>query len=65
MKYFMSRIVYLCSAMHYLYTFLVSIFLQIVKYLFELLSVYMWEEPLADKNHEETADKDMGVIVKY
>ncbi|XP_053195611.1 probable E3 ubiquitin-protein ligase HERC1 [Scomber japonicus] len=33
---------------------------QIVKHLFQLLSAYMWEEPLAEKNHEETADKDMG-----
>ncbi|XP_067431213.1 probable E3 ubiquitin-protein ligase HERC1 isoform X2 [Thunnus thynnus] len=33
---------------------------QIVKHLFQLLSVYMWEEPLAERNHEETADKDTG-----
>eukprot|EP00064_Thunnus_orientalis_P004505 superscaffoldBa00000410_g4517 len=32
----------------------------IVKHLFQLLSVYMWEEPLAERNHEETADKDTG-----
>uniref|UniRef100_A0A4W6C7G9 HECT-type E3 ubiquitin transferase n=1 Tax=Lates calcarifer TaxID=8187 RepID=A0A4W6C7G9_LATCA len=31
---------------------------QIVKQLFQLLSVYMWEEPLAERNHEETAEKD-------
>ncbi|XP_076014530.1 putative E3 ubiquitin-protein ligase HERC1 isoform X2 [Genypterus blacodes] len=31
---------------------------QIVKQLFQLLSVYMWEEPLAEMNHEETVDKE-------
>ncbi|XP_031715964.1 probable E3 ubiquitin-protein ligase HERC1 isoform X3 [Anarrhichthys ocellatus] len=31
---------------------------QIVKQLFQLLSVYMWKEPLAEKNHEETAEKE-------
>ncbi|XP_040914290.1 probable E3 ubiquitin-protein ligase HERC1 isoform X6 [Toxotes jaculatrix] len=33
---------------------------QIVKQLFQLLSVYMWEEPLAERTHEETAEKDTG-----
>ncbi|XP_042364650.1 probable E3 ubiquitin-protein ligase HERC1 isoform X3 [Plectropomus leopardus] len=33
---------------------------QIVKQLFQLVSVYMWKEPLADNNHEETAEKDKG-----
>ncbi|KAL7377168.1 hypothetical protein ABVT39_023074 [Epinephelus coioides] len=31
---------------------------QIVKQLFQLVSVYMWKEPLAEKNHEETAEKE-------
>ncbi|XP_041825741.1 probable E3 ubiquitin-protein ligase HERC1 isoform X2 [Melanotaenia boesemani] len=31
---------------------------QIVKQLFQLLSVYMWEEPLAERNFEEAAEKD-------
>ncbi|KAK2888184.1 probable E3 ubiquitin-protein ligase HERC1 isoform X2 [Channa argus] len=31
---------------------------QIVRQLFELLSVYMWEEPLAERNHVETSEKD-------
>ncbi|XP_022618571.1 probable E3 ubiquitin-protein ligase HERC1 [Seriola dumerili] len=35
---------------------------QIVKQLFQLLSVCMWEEPLAERNHEEPAEKDTGVI---
>uniref|UniRef100_A0AAQ5YVK1 HECT-type E3 ubiquitin transferase n=1 Tax=Amphiprion ocellaris TaxID=80972 RepID=A0AAQ5YVK1_AMPOC len=34
---------------------------EIVKQLFQLLSVYMWEEPLAERNHEETAEKSTGV----
>uniref|UniRef100_A0A3Q0SN29 Uncharacterized protein n=1 Tax=Amphilophus citrinellus TaxID=61819 RepID=A0A3Q0SN29_AMPCI len=34
---------------------------QIVKQLFQLLSVYMWEEPLTERNHEETTEKDTGV----
>ncbi|XP_049459513.1 probable E3 ubiquitin-protein ligase HERC1 isoform X5 [Epinephelus fuscoguttatus] len=33
---------------------------QIVKQLFQLVSVYMWKEPLAEKNHEETAEKEKG-----
>ncbi|XP_040012787.1 probable E3 ubiquitin-protein ligase HERC1 isoform X3 [Xiphias gladius] len=33
---------------------------QIVKQLFQLLSVYMWEEPLGERNREETAEKDTG-----
>ncbi|XP_033952277.1 probable E3 ubiquitin-protein ligase HERC1 isoform X3 [Pseudochaenichthys georgianus] len=33
---------------------------QIVKQLFQLVSVYMWKEPLAEKHHEETAEKDKG-----
>ncbi|XP_056259321.1 probable E3 ubiquitin-protein ligase HERC1 isoform X3 [Seriola aureovittata] len=33
---------------------------QIVKQLFQLLSVCMWEEPLAERNHEEPAEKDTG-----
>ncbi|XP_028274446.1 probable E3 ubiquitin-protein ligase HERC1 isoform X2 [Parambassis ranga] len=33
---------------------------QIVKQLFQLLSVYMWEEPLTEMNHEEAAEKDTG-----
>ncbi|XP_041666433.1 probable E3 ubiquitin-protein ligase HERC1 isoform X2 [Cheilinus undulatus] len=33
---------------------------QIVKQLFQLLSVYMWKEPLAERTHEETAEKDKG-----
>ncbi|XP_029920656.1 probable E3 ubiquitin-protein ligase HERC1 isoform X2 [Myripristis murdjan] len=33
---------------------------QIVKQLFRLLSVYMWEEPLVEKNHVDTAEKDTG-----
>ncbi|XP_029024458.1 probable E3 ubiquitin-protein ligase HERC1 isoform X3 [Betta splendens] len=33
---------------------------QIVKQLFQLLSVYMWEEPLVERNHVETAEKDTG-----
>uniref|UniRef100_UPI003AAEB7BA probable E3 ubiquitin-protein ligase HERC1 n=1 Tax=Centroberyx gerrardi TaxID=166262 RepID=UPI003AAEB7BA len=33
---------------------------QIVKQLFRLLSVCMWEEPLAEKNQEETTEKDTG-----
>ncbi|XP_023136650.2 probable E3 ubiquitin-protein ligase HERC1 isoform X3 [Amphiprion ocellaris] len=33
---------------------------EIVKQLFQLLSVYMWEEPLAERNHEETAEKSTG-----
>ncbi|KAM9735317.1 putative E3 ubiquitin-protein ligase HERC1 isoform 5-T6 [Menidia menidia] len=31
---------------------------QIVKHLFQLLSVYMWEKPLAERNYEETNEKD-------
>uniref|UniRef100_A0A3Q4MJS9 Uncharacterized protein n=1 Tax=Neolamprologus brichardi TaxID=32507 RepID=A0A3Q4MJS9_NEOBR len=34
---------------------------QIVKQLFQLLSVYMWEEPLSQSNHEEMPEKDKGV----
>uniref|UniRef100_A0A672ZRT2 HECT-type E3 ubiquitin transferase n=1 Tax=Sphaeramia orbicularis TaxID=375764 RepID=A0A672ZRT2_9TELE len=34
---------------------------QIVKQLFQLLSVYMWEEPLAERNHDGTSDKDTRV----
>uniref|UniRef100_A0A665WLM9 HECT-type E3 ubiquitin transferase n=1 Tax=Echeneis naucrates TaxID=173247 RepID=A0A665WLM9_ECHNA len=30
----------------------------LVKQLFHLLSVYMWEEPLAERNHEELPEKD-------
>ncbi|TMS08207.1 putative E3 ubiquitin-protein ligase HERC1 [Larimichthys crocea] len=30
---------------------------QIVKQLFQLLSVYMWKEPLAERNHEEAPEK--------
>ncbi|KAM9841857.1 putative E3 ubiquitin-protein ligase HERC1 [Aulostomus maculatus] len=30
---------------------------KIVKHLFQLLSVYMWEEPLAERNHEELLEK--------
>uniref|UniRef100_A0A8C9YIS1 HECT-type E3 ubiquitin transferase n=1 Tax=Sander lucioperca TaxID=283035 RepID=A0A8C9YIS1_SANLU len=33
---------------------------QIVKQLFQLMSVYMWKEPLAEKNHEEMAEKEKG-----
>uniref|UniRef100_A0A671VH49 HECT-type E3 ubiquitin transferase n=1 Tax=Sparus aurata TaxID=8175 RepID=A0A671VH49_SPAAU len=33
---------------------------QIVKQLFQLLSFYMWKEPLAEKSHEETPDKLKG-----
>ncbi|XP_063334410.1 probable E3 ubiquitin-protein ligase HERC1 isoform X1 [Pelmatolapia mariae] len=33
---------------------------QIVKQLFQLLSVYMWEEPLSQSNHEEMPEKDKG-----
>ncbi|KAM9306994.1 putative E3 ubiquitin-protein ligase HERC1 [Pholidichthys leucotaenia] len=33
---------------------------QIVKKLFQLLSVYMWEEPQAETSHDDTADKDTG-----
>ncbi|XP_065821674.1 probable E3 ubiquitin-protein ligase HERC1 isoform X4 [Labrus bergylta] len=33
---------------------------QIVKQLFQLSSVYMWKEPLAERNREETAEKDKG-----
>ncbi|KAL6096756.1 uncharacterized protein ACO6RY_06004 [Pungitius sinensis] len=33
---------------------------QIVKELFQLLSVYMWKEPLAEKSHEEMAEKEKG-----
>ncbi|XP_037548156.1 probable E3 ubiquitin-protein ligase HERC1 [Nematolebias whitei] len=32
---------------------------QIVKQLFQMLSVYMWEEPLAERNYEE-AEKETG-----
>ncbi|CAN9504281.1 unnamed protein product [Ophioblennius macclurei] len=38
---------------------------QIVKQLFQLLSVYMWEEPLAEKNYEETTEKDTGKRGSY
>lgn len=41
--------------------FLFSVFFQIVKQLFQLLSVYMWKEPLAERNHEETSEKHKGV----
>uniref|UniRef100_UPI0037E82BA5 probable E3 ubiquitin-protein ligase HERC1 n=1 Tax=Semicossyphus pulcher TaxID=241346 RepID=UPI0037E82BA5 len=33
---------------------------QIVKQLFQLLSVYMWKEPLAEKKQEETTEKEKG-----
>ncbi|XP_032396190.1 probable E3 ubiquitin-protein ligase HERC1 isoform X2 [Etheostoma spectabile] len=33
---------------------------QIVKQLFQLMSVYMWKEPLAEKNHEEMTEKEKG-----
>ncbi|XP_037609794.1 probable E3 ubiquitin-protein ligase HERC1 isoform X5 [Sebastes umbrosus] len=33
---------------------------QIVKQLFQLVSIYMWKEPLAEKNHEEMAVKEKG-----
>ncbi|XP_038590219.1 probable E3 ubiquitin-protein ligase HERC1 isoform X7 [Micropterus salmoides] len=33
---------------------------QIVKQLFQLLSVYMWKEPLLERNQEEMAEKDKG-----
>ncbi|XP_068430797.1 probable E3 ubiquitin-protein ligase HERC1 isoform X3 [Clinocottus analis] len=33
---------------------------QIIKQLFQLLSVYMWKEPLAEKTHEETTEKEKG-----
>lgn len=29
------------------------------------MSVYMWKEPLAEKNHEEMAEKEKGVIQQY
>ncbi|XP_029371513.1 probable E3 ubiquitin-protein ligase HERC1 isoform X2 [Echeneis naucrates] len=35
---------------------------QLVKQLFHLLSVYMWEEPLAERNHEELPEKDTEII---
>ncbi|KAF7670462.1 hypothetical protein LDENG_00124780 [Lucifuga dentata] len=38
---------------------------QIVKQLFQFLSVCMWEEPLAETNHKETADKDMETPGSY
>ncbi|XP_029941533.1 probable E3 ubiquitin-protein ligase HERC1 [Salarias fasciatus] len=38
---------------------------QIVKQLFQLLSVYMWEEPLAERNHEEMAEKETGKRGSY
>uniref|UniRef100_A0A3P8TK46 Uncharacterized protein n=1 Tax=Amphiprion percula TaxID=161767 RepID=A0A3P8TK46_AMPPE len=38
---------------------------EIVEQLFQLLSVYMWEEPLAERNHEETAEKSTGVKQYY
>ena len=44
--------------------FLFSVF-QIVKQLFQLLSFYMWKEPLAEKSHEEMPDKHKGVIQLY
>ncbi|KAI3361765.1 hypothetical protein L3Q82_002108 [Scortum barcoo] len=33
---------------------------QIVKQLFQLLSIYMWKEPLAERSYEEMAEKDKG-----
>ncbi|XP_057674688.1 probable E3 ubiquitin-protein ligase HERC1 isoform X1 [Corythoichthys intestinalis] len=33
---------------------------KIVKQLFQLMSVYMWEQPLADMSHKETTVKDPG-----
>ncbi|KAM4527576.1 putative E3 ubiquitin-protein ligase HERC1 isoform 4-T4 [Odontesthes bonariensis] len=38
---------------------------QIVKHLFQLLSVYMWEEPLAERNYEETNEKDTVNLCNY
>uniref|UniRef100_A0A8C2X9J9 HECT-type E3 ubiquitin transferase n=1 Tax=Cyclopterus lumpus TaxID=8103 RepID=A0A8C2X9J9_CYCLU len=38
---------------------------QIIKQLFQLLSVYMWKEPLAEKNHKETAEKEKGKPGSY
>uniref|UniRef100_A0A7N8XV71 HECT-type E3 ubiquitin transferase n=1 Tax=Mastacembelus armatus TaxID=205130 RepID=A0A7N8XV71_9TELE len=38
---------------------------QIVKQLFQLLSVYMWEEPLAERTHEETVEKNTGTTGSY
>ncbi|XP_026209988.1 probable E3 ubiquitin-protein ligase HERC1 isoform X8 [Anabas testudineus] len=38
---------------------------QIVKQLFQLLSDYMWEEPLVERSHVETAEKDTGSPGSY
>ncbi|TKS84344.1 putative E3 ubiquitin-protein ligase HERC1 [Collichthys lucidus] len=38
---------------------------QIVKQLFQLLSVYMWKEPLAERHHEEAPEKHKRVIQQY
>ncbi|KAM3600471.1 uncharacterized protein V6R79_024041 [Siganus canaliculatus] len=38
---------------------------QIVKQLFQLLSVYMWKEPLTERNHEETSEKLKGNSGSY
>ncbi|XP_034565879.1 probable E3 ubiquitin-protein ligase HERC1 isoform X2 [Notolabrus celidotus] len=38
---------------------------QIVKQLFQLSSVYMWKEPLIERNHEETTEKDKGSHGSY
>ncbi|KAM8827696.1 putative E3 ubiquitin-protein ligase HERC1 isoform 4-T4 [Spinachia spinachia] len=38
---------------------------QIVEQLFQLLSVYMWKEPLAEKSHEEKAEKEKGNPASY
>ncbi|KAF0031589.1 hypothetical protein F2P81_016144 [Scophthalmus maximus] len=38
---------------------------QTVRQLFQLLSVYMWEEPLAEGNHEETTEKDTKKLGSY